>query len=62
MEKEMDMEKKKLYLLLIKIFKNLLSISMRTMEIHMKVNTKRNGKGKEFNWNGKLIFEGEYLN
>ena len=26
------------------------------------LNGKRNGKGKEFNWNGKLIFEGEYLN
>ena len=23
---------------------------------------KKNGKGKEYNRNGKLIFEGEYLN
>ena len=26
------------------------------------LNGKRNGKGKEFDINGKLIFEGEYLN
>ena len=23
---------------------------------------KRNGKGKEYGYNGKLIFEGEYIN
>ena len=22
----------------------------------------RNGKGKEYDWNGKLLFEGEFLN
>ena len=26
------------------------------------LNGKRNGKGKEYLWNGKLGFEGEYLN
>ena len=26
------------------------------------LNGKRNGKGKEYNSEGKLIFEGEYLN
>ena len=26
------------------------------------LNGKRNGKGKEYNYNGKLSFEGEYLN
>ena len=26
------------------------------------LNGKRNGKGKEYNINGKLIFQGEYLN
>ena len=26
------------------------------------MNKKRNGKGKEYDWKGKLIFEGEYLN
>ena len=26
------------------------------------INGKRNGKGKEYDYNGKLIFEGEYLN
>ena len=26
------------------------------------LNGKRNGKGKEYNKEGKLIFEGEYLN
>ena len=26
------------------------------------MNNNINGKGKEYNWNGKLIFEGEYLN
>ena len=25
------------------------------------MNDLRNGKGKEYNYNGKLIFEGEYL-
>ncbi len=25
-------------------------------------NGKRNGKGKEYDYSGKLIFEGEYLN
>ena len=25
-------------------------------------NGKRNGKGKEYNWNGKLMFDGEYKN
>ena len=28
----------------------------------MYLNGKRNGKGKEYDSNGKLIFEGEYLN
>ena len=26
------------------------------------LNGKRNGKGKEYNYNGILVFEGEYLN
>ena len=26
------------------------------------LNGKRNGKGKEFNYNGELIFDSEYLN
>jgi len=26
------------------------------------LNGKRNGKGKEYNYNGELIFEGEYIN
>ena len=26
------------------------------------LNDKRNGKGKEYDWIGKLKFEGEYLN
>ena len=26
------------------------------------LNGERNGKGKEYNWSGKIIFEGEYLN
>jgi len=26
------------------------------------INGKRNGKGKEYNLEGKIIFEGEYLN
>ena len=26
------------------------------------LNGERNGKGKEYDYNGKLIFEGEYLN
>ena len=26
------------------------------------LNGERNGKGKEYDWTGKLIFEGEYLN
>ena len=26
------------------------------------LNGKRNGKGKEYDYNGKLEFEGEYLN
>ena len=25
-------------------------------------NGERNGKGKEYNWNGKLLYEGDYLN
>ncbi len=25
-------------------------------------NGQRNGEGKEYNWNGELMFEGEYLN
>ena len=26
------------------------------------MNNKINGQGKEYNWNGELLFEGEYLN
>ena len=26
------------------------------------MNNERNGKGKQYDWEGKLIFEGEYLN
>ena len=26
------------------------------------INGERNGKGKEYNWQGLLLFEGEYLN
>ena len=28
----------------------------------IKAEKERNGKGKEYNFNGELIFEGEYLN
>ena len=47
-----------------KNMQNVLDISLINYKIFSKryIIYGKNGKGKEYNWYGELIFEGEYLN